>query len=123
MAYILVWLYCALYEQLILQKGKRMKTVYISHPYTGNEIENRFDAQHVCAELKEAHPDWCLVNPIDNFLWADDFKLSYDTILGMCIELLRCCDAIYMCKDWDDSKGCCTEKMMAEAAGMEVIYE
>ena len=44
-----------------------MKIVYLSHPYTGNESINKGDAREMCAELKEEHPDWCIVNPLDNF--------------------------------------------------------
>lgn len=100
-----------------------MKIVYLSHPYTGNESINKSDAREVCAELKEEHPDWCIVNPLDNFGWADSAKLSYENILEMCVTLLACCDAIYMCCGWEKSRGCREEKEVAETRGLEVIEE
>lgn len=100
-----------------------MKKVYVSHPYTGNEIENKYDAQCVCVELKEEHPEWCIVNPLDTFDWADSAHLTYDEILEMCIDLMLMCDAVYMCIGWDDSKGCRAERERAVMMGMEVLYE
>lgn len=100
-----------------------MKKVYISHPFTGNELENKMSAQEVCVQLKLKHPDWCLINPLDAFNWADRVKLTYDEILEMCIDLMLMCDTVYMCRGWDDSKGCRAERERAQLQGMEVLYE
>lgn len=100
-----------------------MKKVYVSHPFTGDEAENILDAQATCAVLKQEHPDWCLVNPLDAFCWADRANLTYDGILEMCIDLMLMCDAVYMCRGWGDSKGCRAEQDRAQLQGMEVLYE
>lgn len=100
-----------------------MKIVYLSHPYTGNESINKGDARETCAQLKIEHPDWCIINPLDNFGWAYYAKLSYEKILEMCIALLACCDAIYMRCGWEKSRGCREEKKVAETWGLEVIEE
>jgi hypothetical protein len=38
------------------------------------------------------------------------------------IELLRRCDAIYLCPGWEASKGCCAEHEMAMHLRMPVFY-
>lgn len=100
-----------------------MKLVYLSHPFTGNENENRTDARFTCSDLKEKHKEWCLINPLDNFMWTQNIKLSHREILNMCLEILKACDSIYLCHGWERSIGCQEEKKLAEEMGMEIIYE
>ena len=100
-----------------------MKLVYVSHPFTGNEAENRQDARALCSDLKEEHKGWCLINPLDNFMWTQNIKLSHREILNMCLEILKACDSIYLCHGWERSIGCREEKKLAEEIGMEIIYE
>lgn len=100
-----------------------MKLVYLSHPFSGNESDNRTDARFMCSDLKEKHKEWCIINPLDNFWWTQNLKLTYEEILAMCIEILQACDAIYLCLGWEKSKGCRAEKKIAEELGMEIIYE
>lgn len=100
-----------------------MKLVYVSHPFTGNEAENRQDARALCSDLKEEHKGWCLINPLDNFMWTQNIKLSHREILNMCLEILKACDSIYLCHGWERSIGCREEKKLAEEMGMEILYE
>ena len=100
-----------------------MKLVYVSHPFTGNETGNRQDARAMCSDLKEEHKEWSLVNPLDNFMWTQDIKLSHREILNMCLEILKACDSIYLCHGWERSIGCREEKKLAEEMGMEILYE
>ena len=39
-----------------------MERYYISHPFTGNEEENKKDADRIRAFLKKEHPEICFVN-------------------------------------------------------------
>ncbi|MBQ9698264.1 MAG: DUF4406 domain-containing protein [Acidaminococcaceae bacterium] len=100
-----------------------MKLVYISHPFTGDKWGNRIDARAYCKQLNEEHNDWCIVNPLDMFLWTDRADLTYDKILEMCLAVLMRCDAILMSEEWEKSKGCRAEKAAAENKGMEIFYE
>ena len=101
----------------------QMRVVYVSHPFTGNEWNNRQDAREGCRRLHKQHPDWCIVNPIDTFWWAEFLDISYDDILKHCIILLLCCDAIYLCRGWQESTGCRAEYAAALENGIEVIYK
>lgn len=100
-----------------------MKLVYISHPFTGNEVKNLQDARAMCSDLKEEHKEWSLINPLDNFMWTQNIKLSHREILNMCLEILKACDSIYLCHGWERSIGCREEKKLAEEMGMEILYE
>ena len=100
-----------------------MKLVYLSHPFTGNESENRTDARFTCSDLKEKHKEWCLINPLDNFMWTQTITLSHGEILAMCLEILKACESIYLCHGWEQSIGCREEKKLAEEMGMEILYE
>ena len=100
-----------------------MKMVYVSHPFSGNEWNNRLDARVTCAQLKEEHQDWCIVDPLGMFAWLDYVKISYEDALKMCIAVLERCDAIYLCQGWNDSRGCRKEREAAKSKGLEVIYE
>lgn len=100
-----------------------MKLVYVSHPFTGNETENLQDARAMCSDLKEEHKEWSLINPLDNFMWTQNIKLSHGEILAMCLEILQACDSIYLCHGWERSSGCLEEKKLAEEMGIEILYE
>ena len=100
-----------------------MKLVYLSHPFSGNESDNRTNARFTCSDLKEEHKGWCIINPLDNFWWTSYTKLSYEEILAMCLEILKACDAIYLCSGWENSKGCREEKKLAEEMNMEILHE
>lgn len=48
---------------------------------------------------------------------------SFDDCVTRDIEAVRKCDAIYMLKGWEDSKGARAEKALAEWLGKDVMYE
>ena len=39
------------------------------------------------------------------------------------LEDLLTCDVIFLCKDWEKSKGCKLEFDVASTVGMEIVYE
>ena len=42
-----------------------MIAIYLSHPFTGNEEENRRQARAYAAEIAHKRPDILIVNPLD----------------------------------------------------------
>ena len=98
-----------------------MKMVYVAHPFRGDKEKNRKDAKEQCLFLKEQYPDYCFINPLDAFSWADN--LDDDAVLEMCKEVVIRCDAVFFCKGWEQSAGCRMEHAVAKAAGIEVDYE
>lgn len=48
---------------------------------------------------------------------------SYEDYMRMDILLMLACDGIYMLEGWVASKGANVEKTVAEACGLEVMYQ
>ncbi|EJP28330.1 PF14359 domain protein [Selenomonas sp. FOBRC9] len=91
---------------------------YISHPYTGNEEQNREDAAEIHRKLQELYPDMLFINPLAMFQPLKD--LPYEQVMDCCIEVLLACDGIIMTGNYLESKGCKTELGIAEERGMHI---
>ena len=97
-----------------------MKWYYISHPYTGNEEENRKKAADVQRHLHEMYADIMCINPLAMF--APLAELSYEKIMTYCLEALRQADAVIMCRGYEKSRGCMREYEAAKREGIPVIF-
>ena len=53
----------------------------------------------------------------------EDIRFKPIDYLGRALQAQARADILYMCKGWEDAKGCRVEKMAAELYGMEIIYE
>lgn len=45
------------------------------------------------------------------------------TFFAKSVENMALCDAAYFCKGWEFARGCKLEHAVAEAYGLEIIYE
>lgn len=97
-----------------------MKMYYVSHPYTGNEEQNKKEARRITAKLKKTYPNYIFINPLDVFTYAED--QPYGEILKQCLELLRECDGLILTGDWFKSRGCTVERLEAIRYGLEISY-
>lgn len=96
-----------------------MKTIYISLPITGYDLQERREvARHQREKLMAQ--GWCVVDPLnqqsnipDEASWQDHMR--YD------LKLLLSCDAIYMMDGWHTSRGCTTEYLVASDCGLEIL--
>ena len=77
-----------------------MNMIYISHPYTGNEKDNRKAAAAIAAELAKKYPYILFVNPLDAMRHLKVAKTPYDTVLEQCKTLLGKCDGVIMAGNW-----------------------
>lgn len=50
-------------------------------------------------------------------------EMTMDAIIKNDVEHLLDCDGIYMLTGWENSKGACAEKAVAEWKGLKVMYE
>ncbi len=96
-----------------------MKRIYISGPITGtDDFYERF---------AEAEAMWpcdgsSVVNPAKlNDIMPKD--ATHEEHMKMSFELLSMCDAIYMLKGWEESKGANREYGYAVAKGMRIMFE
>lgn len=96
-----------------------MKKVYISGPITGTtDYMERFKKAQEYLEGK----GYTVVNPalINSNLPEDT---TWDEYMEISLILVRMCDAIYLLKGWEESKGVEVELRTAKYFGMEIIKE
>jgi hypothetical protein len=102
-----------------MREDIEMKRYYLSHPFTGNEEKNKADSDMVRAQLKDAYPDICFMNPLGMFGNKDT---DYCTALADAMELLSVCDGVIFCPGWEESTGCRAEKAFAIQQGIKIMY-
>lgn len=97
-----------------------MNMHYLSHPFSGDEVNNRVEVERIQRELQEKFPHVLFVSPIANFKALSG--MEYATIMGYCLELLNKCGAVTMTGDYRSSKGCMLELAYARENGTPVFF-
>lgn len=103
------------------------KLIFISVPMTGFTDEQIANAKNRARKKLEAlgedtNVEYVVVDqPEINEL--PDKKHPGIACLGMDLEPLSECDSIFMCKGWENSKGCKVEHLCAQLYSIEIIYE
>lgn len=96
-----------------------MKKVYVSIPITGEDYNSQRD--HACVVIKELkRQGYDVVTPFDI---VKSVTTPYNEAMGKCVAALLECEAIYLCKDWQKSKGCSAELQIALIYGLGVMIE
>ena len=105
-----------------------MKRIYLSLPikntgYTTKERMKYADEVRRFLELRYGvrNENVIVITPFD--VNENEDKDSYARKMGNDIEALLECDAIYMCKGWQDSKGCMAEFAVAKIYNKKIIIE
>lgn len=121
-----------------------MKLVYVAHPYGGDE-KNAQAVKQIIEDLTEGNhpllanhtiitmhtPDGIpsiellqavYVSPIHQQGFMHE-GTPYLAGLQKCLELLRRCDVLLLCGDWQNSKGCLAEFGFAAARKMPIVFE
>lgn len=78
--------------------------IYISHPYNGNEYNERM-IKEIIVGLYKKYPNYLFISPVHAF----DFlykEVPYKQGIQMCLWLLEKCDEMWVFGDWANSKGC-----------------
>lgn len=127
-----------------------MRLLYVAHPYGGKK-ENVEAVQKIGKLLEEwEHPLIASKNGVDGVhayaagritdisAWEiataapvspiHQFGFMYDGVpyvagLQKCFALLDACDALLLCGDWQNSKGCIAEFAYAMAKGKPILFE
>lgn len=96
------------------------KTIYISGKISGLDTKQAaflfYDA-----EIKLLQQFKNVINPME--LVPYDPKLTWHYYMVKDIEALLQCDAIFMLKNWGQSKGARVERAIAIELGIEIIYQ
>lgn len=94
--------------------------VYISGKITGLPID---EAKYKFAKAEESVREFggIPINPMEKVPYNEDWTWKDYMIAD--INLLMCCDAIYMLNNWQDSKGAKLEFIIATELGLNVYFE
>lgn len=93
--------------------------IYISLPISGrNENKARQLADLTKAALSRM--GWLPVSPFDIYAGRNP---EYADYLRADLRALADCDAIFLCKGWENSRGCRIEESFAKEMGKKVIYQ
>lgn len=93
--------------------------IYLSVPITGHdEKEVREHADLIKASLSRAGHK--VINPFDIYAGKNP---TYADYLCSDLRVLADCDAIFLCKGWQFSRGCRIERNFAEEFGLQVMTE
>lgn len=99
-----------------------MKRIYVSLPISGYDLDERkLYAIWVKDLIKDKYSE--PVEAITPFMVCPEADKSYSYYMGKDIEALLECDVVYMCKGWQNSKGCLAEFAVAKIYGKEIIME
>lgn len=95
--------------------------IYISGPMTGTEgyMERFANVEKV---LRERNPDADIINPAKVLAPLPE-GTSWGQYMDVALSVLRGCDAVFLLKGWEWSKGTQIERLYAKGCGMEVIEE
>lgn len=96
----------------------KRKKIYISLPITGREDESRKKADMIKASLSRSGYD--VVNPFDIYCGK---KPNYKDYLCCDLRALADCDMIYLCNDWEQSRGCRIEYNFAKEFKIQIVFE
>ena len=97
------------------------KKIYISGQITGlsqAEAEKLFDQAET--QLKGIEPQSIAINPMKI---EHNHDKSWLNFMKQDIKALMDCDAIYLLKNWQSSKGAMVEYQLAQALGYQVIHQ
>ena len=96
------------------------KTIYISIPITGHD-ENKQREKADSIKHMLSRQGWHVISPFDVYVGPEP---TYGTYLGADVRIIiDHVDAIFMCKRWQESKGCRVERFVAETYGKEIRFE
>lgn len=98
------------------------KKIYISGKVSG-ELPYRALAEFWYASSTLRTAGSKVINPmvINDSLVSQGFK--YADLMHMCYAAIDICDAVYMLRNWKDSKGAQLEHDYAVATGKEILYQ
>jgi len=101
-----------------------MDLIYIAGKFRGG---NHWEIHQNVTHAEEAIPKLIGMGyaPICPHKMTENLQglFSDKRYLDICIELLARCDAIYMLKGWEASRGATIELELAESLDLEVLYE
>lgn len=105
------------------------KTAMLSQPMAGkSEAEIAATRERAIKALEGM--GYTVINTLFTDEWYSEEAMSKRgvvnrplTFFAKSVENMALCDAAYFCKGWEFTRGCKLEHAVAEAYGLEIIYE
>lgn len=98
-----------------------MKKIYIAHPYNNNP-ENKDLAEKYIREFVNENSKVLYLSPIHATGYMYEWY-QYEEGIKLCFELLKLCDEIYICGDWQSSRGCRLEYEYALENNIPITFK
>lgn len=95
------------------------KKIYLSIPISGKDYAEQFNHAFNTRVMLEMN-SMEVVTPFDII---KNPETPYPDCMGACVKALLECDGIFLCKGWQESKGCKAELQIALAYDMEIMLE
>jgi hypothetical protein len=110
---------------------KRKKLIYVSGKYTSEKGDldetRKYIEVATKASIKLFKKGWNVFTPHKNngeYEFRKDSKdLTYDFWIDIDLDILKRCDAIFMLKNWRNSKGALIEINKAKEWGIKIYFE
>lgn len=106
-----------------------MKKAMLSQPMAGKTDEEIVATRNAAIAALETK-GFEIINTLFSDEWYSRDKMSERGVvqIPLCfmakgIENMSLCHAVYFCKGWELARGCKIEHAVAEAYGLEIIYE
>ena len=97
------------------------RKIYVSHKFNGDQ-ENIKIVENKIKTLRKEYPAYLFISPIHTFSYLYN-ETSYEEGLRMCLELMKCCDEVFVIDDnYLDSKGVVCELMFAHEYNIPVYH-
>ena len=97
-----------------------MELIYLAHPF-GGEQENVTKVEAIILDFVLKMPDHTFYSPLHatGFMYS---QLTYLEGMEHCFEALSRCDALWLCGNWRESRGCNMEYGFAKAKGIPIEF-
>ena len=108
--------------------SRKMKLIYLASPY-GAKSEFGIFTNILNAHLKareliiKLYPDGFIISPCSNSAFFGGEEVPEKCSLDGDFEIIKRCDAIFLNKGWENSKGCKAEKKLAESLEIPIFTE
>lgn len=103
-----------------------MQNAMISQPMNG-KTDEEIAMQHERAVRILETKGYKVINTLFTDEWHEKEKCDAAVLplhfLARAIEKMSRCRAVYFCKGWGNARGCRIEHAVAEAYGLDILYE
>lgn len=96
------------------------KLIYISGRVSGtSDAKERFRRVEQRLRLQ----GWRVINPVRKTAYMNPALTLWTEYMRVCIRLLSRCDAIYLMRGWQQSKGATMEQRIAVDLDLDIVME